>query len=141
MLSLTVRGCKQCIIIIDVPLSITFRFQHHNLIQLMGFCSSPPSLILPFMERLSLYHCLHDYKVQMPHLCWYCVLCVASWSNYSAFAKIPRLIIDCHGQSESILRVTACGLAYLHSSVLPFVHHNVKSLSLVPAPSLNLHQP
>jgi len=30
--------------------------------------------------------------------------------------------------------------AYLHPSVLPFVHHNVKSLSLIPAPSLNLHQ-
>jgi len=30
------------------------------------------------------------------------VLCVASWSNYSAFAKILRLIIDCHGQSGRV---------------------------------------
>ena len=41
-----------------------FSFQHPNLIQLMGYCSTPPALIFPFMERLSLYHCLHAYKVK-----------------------------------------------------------------------------
>ena len=40
-----------------------FSFQHPNLVQLMGYCSTPPALIFPFMERLSLYHCLHAYKV------------------------------------------------------------------------------
>ena len=41
-----------------------FSFQHPNLVQLMGYCSTPPALIFPFMERLSLYHCLHAYKVK-----------------------------------------------------------------------------
>ena len=43
------------------PLVMTlfpFSFQHPNLIQLIGYCSAPPALIFPFMERLSLYNCL-----------------------------------------------------------------------------------
>ena len=40
-----------------------FSFQHPNFIQLMGYYSTPPALIFPFMEPLSLYYRLHAYKV------------------------------------------------------------------------------
>lgn len=47
------------------------RFCHPNLVPLMGYCIEPPSLVCPYMARLSLYHCLHNYKVL---LCCMCVL-------------------------------------------------------------------
>ena len=36
------------------------RLRHPHLIQLMGYCTTPPSLIMPFMERRSLFYCLHE---------------------------------------------------------------------------------
>ena len=43
--------------------TIHIRFRHPNLIELMGYCESPACLVYPYMSNLSLFHCLHEYKV------------------------------------------------------------------------------
>lgn len=40
-----------------------YRFRHPNLLPLMGYCTQPPTLVSPFMERGSLYRNLHKWKV------------------------------------------------------------------------------
>ena len=40
-----------------------FRFRHPNLMTLMGYCSSLPALVYPFMVRMSLFINLHKFKV------------------------------------------------------------------------------
>ena len=40
-----------------------FRFRHPNLLPLMGYCTQPPTLVSPYMERGSLYANLHKWKV------------------------------------------------------------------------------
>ena len=31
----------------------------------MGFCKTKPALVYPYMEKLSLFHALHEYKVSV----------------------------------------------------------------------------
>lgn len=35
------------------------RYRHSNLIELMGYCTSPPGLVFQFMQNGSLYDNLH----------------------------------------------------------------------------------
>jgi tRNA A-37 threonylcarbamoyl transferase component Bud32 len=80
------------------------RFRHPNLITLMGICRTKPSLVYPFMERLSLYHTLHEYKVDDP----------------ISFINRAR-----------ILQQVGCALAYLHSASPPCVHRDIKSSNIL----------
>ena len=50
----------------------TFRFRHPNLLPLMGYCTNPPVLVSPFIERGSLYVNLHKWKVTVYLLCYVC---------------------------------------------------------------------
>ena len=51
------------IVIIMFLVQSIFRFRHTNLITLMGYCNNPQALVYPYMKNLSLYDCIHKYKV------------------------------------------------------------------------------
>ena len=51
------------IVIIVFLVQSIFRFCHTNLITLMGYCNNPQALVYAYMKNLSLYDCIHKYKV------------------------------------------------------------------------------
>ena len=61
--------CRSCFI------PLLHRFRHPNLINLMGFCQARAALVYPYMENLSLFHALHEYKVSYVYVYTY-IVCV-----------------------------------------------------------------
>ena len=49
--------------LIKYYLPVIYRCRHRNLVDLLGFCSQPPSLVYEFMEEGNLYDRLHKVKI------------------------------------------------------------------------------
>ena len=49
---------------------VTYRFQHPNLVGLMGYCVDPPALVYPFMEGGSLYEHFTVTRFDT-NVCWF----------------------------------------------------------------------
>ena len=43
-------------------IQLLYRYRHSNLVDLMGYCVSPPALVYEFMEGGSLFDRLHKQK-------------------------------------------------------------------------------
>jgi serine/threonine protein kinase len=78
------------------------KFRHPNLVPLMGYCASPPAMVLEYMEGGSLYSALHQRKIPI------------GWQ-----------------MRVRILQDTIKGLAYLHAAKPPLVHQDIKSHNIL----------
>ena len=76
------------------------RFQHKNLLELMGYCEVPPCLVYEFLEKGSLYDCLHTKQ---------------------------KFVFDWCKRSK-VLKGACRGLTWLHNNKPPLIHQDIKSL-------------
>lgn len=79
------------------------KYRHRNVVGLVGCCRTPPILLFEFMEQGSLLEHLHD-KTRAP----------LSWN-----------------ERAKILKDSCRGMAWLHQSMPPLIHQDIKSANIL----------
>ena len=94
-----------------------YRYRHRNVVGLVGCCRTPPILLFEFMEQGSLLEHLHD-KVYI-----YNVAAVTVLLHFNLQTRAPLS----WNERAKILKDSCRGMAWLHQSMPPLIHQDIKS--------------
>ncbi len=94
----------------------TVRFRHRNLVDLLGYCKDPPALIFEYMEQGSLFDHLHKKVTLLLSSCW-----LSSCHFVQSSTELNW------NQRARVLKGACRGLTWLHESVSPLIHQDMKS--------------
>ena len=89
------------------------RCRHKNLVELMGYCASPPMLVFEYMEQGTLHDRLFEVYLTINQLLL----------NSCISQKTPSLTWR---ERSRILKDVSHGLAWLHAVEPPIMHGDVK---------------